>query len=94
MKTILEAIQQYPEQFIDTINARANTTPSETNRFNHLIMASLIREEDWYEVVPRLLHSSYRKPLEGVVTCLTRYSDMEHETFWEIFELFEEGKIV
>ena len=94
MKTILEAIQQYPDQFIDTINARAATTPSEDNRFNHLIMSSLIREEDWYEVAPRLLHSSYRKPLKGVIFCLDTYSEIDNTVWHEIVNLFEEGKIV
>ncbi|CAM0048550.1 hypothetical protein VPHK406_0098 [Vibrio phage K406] len=94
MKTILEAIQQYPDQFIGTINARAETTPSETNRIAHLHMADMIMLGNWVTVKERLFDMDYRKPLDGVVACLTRYSDMEHETFCEIFELFEEGKIV
>ncbi|CAL9966464.1 hypothetical protein VPHF99_0113 [Vibrio phage F99] len=94
MKTILEAIQQYPDQFIDTINARANTTPSETNKFNHLMMSSLIQKQNWYTVSERLSHNNYRKPLEGVIFCLDTYSEIDNTTWHEIVNLFEEGKIV
>ena len=94
MKTILEAIQQYPDQFIDTINARANTTPNEFNKANHQVLAQWIKMEMWNPVGELLEDPMYYLPLEGVLACLTRYSDMEREAFWEIFELFEEGKIV
>ena len=94
MKTILEAIQQYPDQFIDTINARANTTPSEANKINHRFLSHWIKMEMWNLVGELLEDPLYHSPLSGVITCLTRYSDMERETFWEIFELLEEGKIV
>ncbi|AUR91542.1 hypothetical protein NVP1161O_100 [Vibrio phage 1.161.O._10N.261.48.C5] len=57
-------------------------------------MAEMIMLGNWVTVKERLFDMDYRKPLDGVVTFLTRYSDMDHETFWEIFELFEEGKIV
>ncbi|AUR93535.1 hypothetical protein NVP1187O_222 [Vibrio phage 1.187.O._10N.286.49.F1] len=99
MKTILEAIQQYPDQFIDTINARANTTPSEANKINHRFLSHWIKMEEWEYVTTLLKDPTYSSltvssPLEGVICCLSRYSDMERETFWEIFELLEEGKIV
>lgn len=94
MKTILEAIQTYPEQFISTLEARADTTPCTVNHNNHLLLCIYIDDENWCKLAEMLDASYYRKPLEGVITCLTRYSDMERETFWEIFELFEEGKIV
>ena len=43
MKTILEAIQTYPDQFISTCRARANTTPSSENKTNHLSVAMFIK---------------------------------------------------
>ncbi len=94
MKTILEAIQQYPEQFIDTCRARASTTPNVINKSMHLQMAIAIECKLFNKLKSLLEVSEYQKPLDGVITCLTQYSDMDHETFWKIFELLEEGKIV
>lgn len=92
MKTLLEAIKQYPEEFISTCKARANTTPSQTNRFNHLSLSLAIKLEDWDSVSEILLESGYRKPLEGVVFCLNM--DYDHSTKSEIIDLFNEGKLV
>ena len=94
MKTILEAIQQYPEQFISTCRARANTTPSEENKSNHLLMALNIASGDWSRVEHLLNHKGYCKPLEGVIFCLDTYSEIDNIVWHEIVNLFEEGKIV
>jgi len=94
MKTILEAIQLYPQQFIDTCNARANTTPSEINKILHLHTAEMIKLANWVTVQERLFDSDYQKPLEGVIFCLKMYSNIENKTWHEICNLFEEGKLV
>jgi hypothetical protein len=94
MKTLLEAIQQYPEQFISTCRARANTTPSSENRVNHQLMAIFIDDENWDKVSEILEADYYRKPLEGVVFCLDTYSEIDNNAWEEIIDLFEEGKFV
>lgn len=94
MKTLLEAIQTYPEQFISTLQARADTTPSDTNREIHLHMADMIMLGNWVTVRERLFDIDYRKPLEGVVFCLDRYSDIDNNVWHQIVELFNEEKFV
>lgn len=94
MNTILEAIQQYPEQFISTCRARANTTPSEENRTNHLVLSIAVNLEAWDQVEEILNIPSYRKPLEGVVFCLDTYSEIDRHVWSQIVDLFKEGKVV
>ena len=94
MKTILEAIQQYPEQFISTCRARANTTPSSENKTNHLSVAMFIKMEEWEAVSSMITSNAYRKPLDGVIFCLDTYSEIDNAVWHEIVNLFEEGKIV
>ena len=94
MITLLEAIQQYPEQFISTCRARANTTPSMENKGNHLLMALSIESGDLLQVEHLLNHAQYRKPLEGVVYCLDHYSEIDNTVWHQIVDLFNEGKIV
>lgn len=94
MNTLLEAIQEYPEQFISTCSARANTTPSVKNRVNHYFMEYYIKLGMWEGVTELLKDSSYRKPLEGVVYCLDSYSEIDNNVWHQIVDLFNEGKIV
>ena len=94
MKTLLEAIQAHPEQFISTIEARADTTPSEVNKTNHLFMAHWIKMEMWEFVGELLTDLMYRKPLEGVVFCLDRYSDIDNNVWHLIVDLFNEEKFL
>lgn len=92
MKTVLEAIQQYPQQSIDTLKARAERTPSSDNRINHLLMAVFISDGDWEEVSNLLQDPWYQKPLEGVIYCLDRYSDIDNNVWRQIVEVFEKGE--
>lgn len=94
MKTLLEAIQQYTDQFISTLQARANTTYSNTNKGLHLLMNTHIVHEDWDSVKGLLMDEWYHKPLKGVVYCLDTYSEIEREVWFNIVELFENGDIV
>lgn len=92
MKTVLEAIQQYPQHFIDTLKVRADTTPSYDNRVDHLLMAVFISDEDWEGVGNLLQDPWYQKPLEGVIYCLDRYSDIDNNVWRQIVEIFEKGE--
>lgn len=94
MKTLLEAIKKYPEQFISTCIARSETTPNQTNELNHLSMSVAIKLEAWNLVAELLVNPDYNNPLKGVLFCLPRYSDIGHFVYQEIIELFEEGKLV
>lgn len=95
MKTLLEAIQQYPEHFISTCKARADLeTPCENNRTTHTCMAILIEEKAWEGVDILLQRDYYQKPLEGVIFCLPRYSNIDQSSWGQIVNLFEEGKLV
>jgi hypothetical protein len=92
MKTLLEAIKQYPEEFIDTCLHRADTTPSEYNKVNHSFMAHWVKMGMWGLVSDLLVDPLYRKPLEGVVFCLNM--DYDYSIKSKIIELFEGGKLV
>lgn len=70
MNTLLEAIQAYPERFMDTLAHRADTTPSSTNFENHLKLMAAMEEQGWVEVVRVISLPEYQKPLQGVVLCL------------------------
>lgn len=94
MKSILEAIKLYPQEFIDTLEARANTTPNEFNRDNHNVMITAIASKDWQQVQETITDSWYQKPLEGVIFCLDRYSDIDNTVWKEVVKLFKEGKMV
>ncbi|CAH9013595.1 conserved hypothetical protein [Vibrio phage 424E50-1] len=94
MKTLLEAIQTYPEQFISTLHARANTTPSAVNRMTHETLADSIELGLWENVIDIIQLQNYRKPLEGVVFCLDRYSDIDNNVWHQIVDLFNEEKFV
>jgi len=94
MKSIEAAIKKYPQEFMDSINARSRTTPSETNRLQHLALYEAIGEENWEEV-HKILCSRYSAgPLTGVVYCLESYSDIENEAWHEICKLFEDDAII
>lgn len=82
MKTILEAIKLYPQKFIDTLQRRADTTPSEVNRENHLSLVSYIEQEDDLCIVLQLLDPTYYNPLEGVIFCLERYSGIDKDVWF------------
>ncbi len=94
MKTLLEAIQAHPYKFISTLEARADTTPSPDNKFAHESMACYIYLNHWDEVEKLILDPMYRKPLEGVVFCLDRYSDIDNTVWHQVVDLFNEGKFV
>ena len=94
MKTLLEAIQQYPDQFISTLQARANTSPNPINESVHLTLADCIDMRMWNEVVDIIQLQKYRKPLEGVIYCLDRYSEIDNKVWHEIVDLFEQEKFV
>lgn len=92
MNSILEAIKLYPQEFIDTLEARANTTPNETNRINHLALQHAIAVKDWQHVGEVILDPWYHKPLEGVVFCLNMDYDFSEKN--KIINLFKEEKFV
>ena len=94
MNTLLEAIQKHPEAFIDTCTARASTTPSEANKYNHKLTVSLIRNKSWYNLSLHLRKQEYQQSLDGVVFCLSHYSYLEGDEWCKIVDLFNEGKIV
>lgn len=94
MKTLLEAIQQYPEQFIYTCRARANTTPSVINSMLHHELAERVERSKWQGVVEIITCADYRKPFEGVIFCLDRYSEIDNIVWNRIVDLFEQEKFV
>lgn len=94
MKTLLESIQQYPDQFISTLHARADTTPSEENKRNHILLAAYIAGRYWESVIAILQLITYRKPLEGVIFCLDRYSEIDNNVWHQIVDLFNQEKFV
>lgn len=61
MKTILEAIKIYNEEFIDTLQHRAETTPSALNKENHLSLISYIEQRDTHNIGLLLLDEWYQK---------------------------------
>lgn len=81
MKTLLEAIQAYPERFMDTLARRADTTPNPINFENHLKLMAAIEEQDWDEVVRVISLPEYQKPLQGVVLCLNHFGFDYDEEF-------------
>lgn len=93
MNTLLDAIKLYPAQFINTLKARAMTTPCEVNKSNHLLLALNIKTGHWERVEHILTLPEYRKPLDGVVYCLKRYSDIEGEVWYNIADLLKQGKL-
>ncbi len=94
MKTLLEAIQTYPEQFISTLEARADTMSSATNREIHLHMKDMIMLGNWVTVGERLFDMDYGKPLEGVIFSLDRHSDIDNNVLHQIVDLYNEEKFV
>jgi len=94
MNTLLEAIQKHPEAFISTLEARAMTTPSQQNKDNHTCLSVFIKYDNWDSVQQILLDYDYRKPLEGVVYCLSRYSGIDNSVWNKIVNIYEEGKLV
>lgn len=94
MKTLLEAIQQYPDQFISTLQARANTTHSETNKANHKMLSIFIKSESWHKVEDMIQQPVYLKPFNGVIYCLDRYSEIDNKAWHQIVDLFEQEKFV
>lgn len=93
MNTLLDAIKLYPAQFINTLNSRARTTPSEVNKSNHMLLALNIEAGHWDRVEHILNLPQYQQPLEGVVYCLSNYSDIEGEVWYNIVDLFKQGKL-
>ena len=94
MKTVLEAIKIYPEEFISTLDARSQTTPSRLKKGNHELMIELIKGEVW-DVVSHLIQLPvYTKPFEGVIYCLERYSNIDKELWCAIVDLYRDGKFV
>lgn len=58
-------------------------------------MSIAIKLQLWDEEVLQLLNEPfYRKPLEGVIFCLERYSEMDKDVWFEITKLWEGGKLV
>lgn len=92
MKTLLEAIKQHPDTFIYTLQSRASTTPSESNKRNHMLLAAHISGDNWEGVSEIIQKPQYRSGLEGVVFCLNM--DYDYSIKSKIIELFEEGKLV
>ncbi|AUR84763.1 hypothetical protein NVP1063O_096 [Vibrio phage 1.063.O._10N.261.45.C7] len=92
MNTLLKAIKQHPDAFIYTLQSRASTTPSESNKRNHMLLAAHIAGENWGGVSEIIQKPRYRSGLEGVVICLNM--DYDYSIKSKIIELFEEGKLV
>lgn len=87
MKTLLDYIKQYPDAFCYTAERRSETTPSPTNRMNHIIFAEAIANEDWNIVEELINLPEYRKPLDGVIACLINYSALD-DTCIEIYKFW------
>lgn len=92
MKTLLEAIQKHSDTFIHTLQSRATTTPSESNKRHHMLLAAHIAGEDWEGVTKVIQTQQYWRGLEGVVFCLSMDYDFSEKN--KIVELFNEGKFV
>ena len=93
-QTILEAIKNNQAHFVSTCLARSKTTPSHVNLVNHLEMAEAINTKNWHKVEDLLISDEYKKPLEGVIYCLSRYSGIDHETQHNIVDLLNNNQIV
>lgn len=94
MNSILDAIKQYPEAFIQTARSRANTSPSHMNRTNHIKLVNAIREQNWDEVSEIITNPYYYRAFEGVVHCLGLYGGLEHDQLYPILMLHENGMII
>lgn len=94
MNTILHAIKLYPQDFIDTLKARAETTPNEINKVNHKFLAHWIEISSWELVADLLGDPLYQRPLEGVIFTLNKYSSIDRRVWHDIAELYEEGELV
>ncbi|CAH9013493.1 conserved hypothetical protein [Vibrio phage 249E41-1] len=92
MISLLEAIQKHPDTFIYTLQSRASTTPSKSNKRNHMLLAAYISEQDWEGVSEILLNSQYRSALRGVVICLNMDYDFTEKG--KIITLFTEERFV
>ena len=86
--SLLEAIKNNPNAFVLTCLARSKTTPSHVNMVNHLDMADAINVNNWKKVEDLLTSPTYRKPLDGVIYCLSHYSDIDSQTHSDIVDLF------
>lgn len=66
MNTLLDAIKLYPQQFINTLNSRARTTPIEINKSNHMLLALNIEAGQWDRVEHILNLPQYLTPHIGI----------------------------
>ncbi len=94
MKTILDYIKEYPEEFIASAERRADTTPSELNRKNHYKFTKCIYKGDWAGLKELLSDEEYTKPLEGVILCLNQYTDLDINICIVIHNNFKEGNLL
>lgn len=87
--TLLQYIKLYPEAFSRTAEMRSITTPSATNRSNHILLSEAIDSQDW-DTVERVINlPEYQSPLDGVIACLIGYSHLDMETCTEIYEFWK-----
>lgn len=93
MKTLLEYIKLYPEAFIATAIRRSETTPSQQNRTNHLLLVESISSGKWGCVENIITMPEYQSPLDGVVVCLNTYGNLPHDVCVGIYESWVEGSI-
>lgn len=93
-ETVFEAMQEYPQHFMATAMGRSHTTPSPTNRENHLNLVNAIGTRNWDIVKQIIQKPEYRKPFNGVVVCLGSYSDMPINMLIHINDLEKQDKLV
>ena len=93
MKTIFEYIKQYPEAFMDSALRRSHTSPSNINVSNHKRFIQCIEQEQWVSLEVLINSPEYRSPLDGVVVCLNKFSDIPSEVCVAIYDSWLEGEI-
>lgn len=93
MKSILEAIKKFPNEFMATASARSITTPSEINKRNHIALQQAIFKKDWDSVKEIITEPTYYNALNGVVYCLGHYSSIGMVDQHTICELMDNNNL-
>ena len=89
---ILNFIKQYPEEFCNVIKVRSQTTPSDINRRNHLLLVKYINSGAWNDVQQLISSTEYKHPFDVVIDCMNKYSGLEFDVCVDIYECWY-GKI-
>lgn len=93
MKSVLEIIKENPSYFIGSCLNRSRTTPSNTNRANHIALSDFIDTENWEEVKNLISSPEYNRPLEGVIL-VAESVGLPNKAWHEAYDAWEAGKII